>query len=119
MPLNPPTGQSRTTISRTTLVTVAGAAVLFMAASVRAQEPVEGTFELNIAQRHIVETSFHRGTEIRTDAGALWLRVGAAVDAASIDVTLRGVTGTVRFHADLRPLAERLRRLTDLAPRPR
>jgi len=59
-------------------------------------------FELNIAERRITENNFFASTEIGTVAeagGGVNLRVGVAVAAERIDVTLRNVRGRVRFRA--------------------
>jgi hypothetical protein len=77
------------------------------AAEARAQAPAvtaDEDFELNIVERRITERDFHAATEVATgDAvpGGFDLRVGARVRADEIDVVLRNVRGSVRFHANL------------------
>ena len=76
------------------------------------QGDVDENFELNIAERRITEQNFFASTAIAAgDEGArgLDLRVGVAVGAERIDVTLRNVRGRVRFRGSL----DALRRVLD------
>jgi hypothetical protein len=75
-------------------------------------KPFNEEFDLNIAERRITESDFAASTAIMLEASELRLQVGARVNAARIDVTLRGVTGHVRFRASLEELIRRLPRLT-------
>ena len=68
-------------------------------------------FDLNIANERITEENFFRSTALDLDAGNVTVHVGAAVSASRVDLTLRGVTGHVRFRASLGQL-ERLFRPT-------
>lgn len=95
--------------------------MLFLACAANGQEnkPPENekrttadeTFTLNIAESHVTETAYQRSTEVgiggATDNSAVEVRAGASVRAQNITITLRGVTGSVRFRASL----EKLRRL--------
>jgi hypothetical protein len=56
-------------------------------------------FDLNIKQEQIVETNFERAKSIAKQTEKVRVEAGAAVSASRIDVTLRGVTGNVRFRA--------------------
>ncbi len=64
------------------------------------------TFALDIAEKRIHREGFDASTALRveSDGGGVALRVGASVSASAIDVVLRNVRGTVRFHADTRRL---------------
>jgi hypothetical protein len=65
-------------------------------------------FDLDIADRRIVERDFHAATDV--EAGGReqgWnLRIGAAVTAREIDVRLRGIHGHVRFRGSLAQVLE-------------
>ena len=64
------------------------------------------TFDLDIAEKRIHREGFEASTALRleSDGGGVALRVGASVSARVIDVVLRNVRGTVRFHVDTRRL---------------
>jgi hypothetical protein len=69
------------------------------------------TFELNITERRITERDFAASTTVEVGeetARGLLLRVGVAVGADEINVLLRNVRGSVRFHATLARVLERL-----------
>jgi hypothetical protein len=68
-------------------------------------------FELNIAERRITERGFTASTTVELGeetARGLMLRVGVAVGADEINVLLRNVRGSVRFHATLERVLQRL-----------
>lgn len=78
-------------------------------------------FTLNIMQERTSETNFERsksvqigGNNQKTD---LLIRVGAAVSAQKIDLTLRGITGSGRFRASLE-IIERLIKRRDAPKSP-
>ena len=76
------------------------------------QSSADENFELNITERRITEQNFFASTAVAAgDEGArgLALRVGVAVGAERIDVTLRNVRGRVRFRGSL----DALRRVLD------
>lgn len=76
-----------------------------------ARTSADETFELNIAERHIIERGFNASTSVEAgeeSARGLRLRVGVGVGADSIDVLLQGVRGRVRFRATLAPLLDRI-----------
>lgn len=69
-----------------------------------AQSDADESFELNIAERRITEQNFFASTAVAAGeegARGLDLRVGVAVGAERIDVTLRNVRGSVRFRGSL------------------
>ena len=87
---------------------------LFAVDSAPAQNDVtdiDEEFELNIAEERITETAFARSTQAELSAENVRLRVGVSVEAGSIEVTLRGVTGHVRFRASLERVRQRIARL--------
>jgi hypothetical protein len=70
------------------------------------------SFELNISERRITEQNFFASTAVAAGeegARGLDLRIGVAVGAERIDVTLRNVRGSVRFRGSL----DALRRVLD------
>lgn len=82
-----------------------------------ARGDVDETFELNIAERRITEQNFFASTSVAAGeegARGLDLRVGVAVGAERIDVTLRNVRGRVRFRGSL----DALRRVLEARRRP-
>jgi len=71
------------------------------------------TFELNIPDRRIIERNFESSTAVELNApdrNDLRVHVGVALRADTIDVRLRNVTGSVRFHGSL----QRILNLLDL-----
>ena len=106
---------------------VVSAALVIMATQARAQtqpapqQSKDEDFELNIAERRIVETDLYAGMELAAGDGSgrgLDLRVGVMVRAGRIEVLLREVHGRVRFRADLGPVLRLLdaRRANSQAP---
>lgn len=75
----------------------------------RAGGDVNEDFELDIAERRIMEADFYASTAVGVSAGALRLGVGVALGAERIDVLLKNVRGRVRFRGSL----EALRRVLD------
>lgn len=73
---------------------------------------VNKDFELNIDRERIQRQDYRASTSIslgEVRARGVSLRVGAEVRASEIDMQLNNINGTVRFHADLEPLRERMR----------
>lgn len=70
-------------------------------------------FTLNITESRVSETNYERSTQVEVGGAqnerAVEVRVGAAVGAQNIVITLRGITGNVRFRASL----EKIRRLLE------
>ena len=69
------------------------------------------TFELNISERHIQEKDFQASTSLEVATGSakdVKVQVGVSVRASTIDVTLRNVTGTVRFRGSLQSILDLL-----------
>lgn len=69
-----------------------------------ARTNADENFDLNIAERHIVENNFEASTAIEAgeeSASGLHLRIGVGVGAERIDVLLRNVHGHVHFHGTL------------------
>ena len=65
------------------------------------------TFELNIDERRFTKENFEASTAVGTDGDAgLNLRIGVALAAGRIDVLLRNVRGSVRFHGTLDRILE-------------
>lgn len=86
-----------------------------------ARTSADETFELNIAERHIVEQNFSASTSVETgeeSARGLRLRVGVGIGAEEIDVRLRNVRGSVRFRATLEPVLRLLDARRAAAPSP-
>ena len=82
--------------------------------AVAAQEnaPVDKQIVLN-GDKHIVETAYRASTDVSvrgSEAGGWHLNAGAAVEAARIDLTVRGAKGIVDFRADIRALTDVLER---------
>lgn len=71
------------------------------------------SFTLNITESRTSETNYERSTQVEAggtqNTAAVEVRVGAAVRAQNMVITLRGITGNVRFRASL----EKIRRLLD------
>jgi hypothetical protein len=69
------------------------------------------SFSLNISESRTSETNYERSTQIEfggvQNGPAVEVHVGATVRAQNIVITLRGITGDVRFRASL----EKIRRL--------
>jgi hypothetical protein len=88
------------------------------------QKDADESFELNIAERRITEQNFFASTAVAAGgegARGLDLRVGVAVGAERIDVTLRNVRGSVRFRGSLdalRRVLEARRPAEGVAPSP-
>ena len=81
------------------------------AASAPSGSRADETFDLNIAERHIVKQNFQASTAIEAgdeNTTGLNLRIGVSVGADEIDVFLRGVRGHVRFRGTLERILERL-----------
>ncbi|HVE57236.1 MAG TPA: hypothetical protein VNB22_10440 [Pyrinomonadaceae bacterium] len=74
-------------------------------------ETADESFTLNITESRTSETNYERSTQVETggvqNGTAVEVRVGAGVRAQNIVITLRGITGNVRFRATL----EKIRRL--------
>jgi len=64
---------------------------------------IDERFSLAIASRTIANDPYDTSLEIGFDR-PITLRIGAAVHANRIRADLRGISGDVRFHADLTPL---------------
>ncbi len=71
---------------------------------------VDETFELNIAERRLTEENFEATTSVSTDGNSgLNLQVGVGLSASRIDVLMRNIRGSVRFHGTLDRILELLR----------
>lgn len=75
------------------------------------EQPIVEDFELNITEERITETDFVRSTQAELTSRRLRLRVGVGAEADRIDVTIRGVTGRVRFRASMEELLQKFARL--------
>lgn len=76
-------------------------------------------FELNIAERRIVEQDYHASTAVEighADERGVNLRVGVALTAQRISVRLRNVRGEVRFRATLDTILQRIRSHRSVSP---
>lgn len=76
----------------------------------QAPAPQNEEFDLDIKQEQIVETNFTRSTSLLKQNEKICVEAGAAVSAGRIDVTMRGVTGHVRFRANLDAIERLFRR---------
>jgi outer membrane biogenesis lipoprotein LolB len=81
--------------------------LLLLACFARAQDKARTTaddnYTLNITDERVVETNYERSTrvDVADDKIGVSVRVGAEVSAETITLTLRGITGNVRFRASL------------------
>lgn len=83
------------------------------------QITAEENFELNISGERITETNFVRSTDVALNEPAranLRLNVGVAVRADRIDVSLRGVSGRVRFRGSLETVKRKLEKVQNNLP---
>ena len=98
---------------RFVLMTAVAIAVLaFGSYGDRAQSgDIHEEFDLNIVERRITETNFERSLQARIDGENVCLLVGVGAEGQRIDVTLRGVTGHVRFRASIERIRQRIARL--------
>lgn len=78
------------------------------------QTTADENYELNISESRATEADYSRSTQVKVNGtgkqAGVSVGVGAAVRAEKISITLRGVTGSVRFRASL----ESLRRIEKL-----
>ncbi|MGC2238896.1 MAG: hypothetical protein WA584_22260 [Pyrinomonadaceae bacterium] len=67
-------------------------------------------FTLNITDERITETNYERSTQVEAgdDKTGVTVRVGASVRAPNITLTLRGITGNVRFRASLEKIRAKI-----------
>jgi hypothetical protein len=84
---------------------------MYAEAQTAASRDINEDLELNIIERRIQETDFSRSMRADLQADDLRLLVGVGADAGRIDVTIRGVTGRVRFHASLERIRQRIAQL--------
>ncbi|MET0751755.1 MAG: hypothetical protein ABWZ66_00145 [Pyrinomonadaceae bacterium] len=86
--------------------------VLALACTADAQDKTQAdeNFALNITDERITETNYERSTEVEVgdDKTGVSVRVGASVSAQTITLTLRGITGNVRFRASLDKIRTRI-----------
>ena len=86
---------------------------LAIGASAQSSPPaVTEEFDLNITNERITETNFTRTTAVSADGQNVRVNVGVAVAADRIDLTMRGVTGHVRFRGSLDTLWQRLQQIS-------
>lgn len=73
------------------------------------QTTVDESFTLNITESRTSETNYERSTQVEVGGAPnekpLVVRVGATVQAQNIVITLRGITGNVRFRASLEKIS--------------
>ena len=82
-----------------------------------ARTNVDETYYLNIIERRLTEENFKASTSVSTDAeSGLDLQIGVGLSASRIDVLMRNIRGTVRFHGTLDRI---MRLLRDRPPPPR
>ena len=77
------------------------------------------TFTLDIKEKHIQERDFHASTALEIgsdDPSQVKVQVGVALTAATIDVTLRNVTGQVRFRGSLQSILDLLKSRPESRP---
>lgn len=101
------------------LVFLLGATPLAVAQTAPPQDPrvaADETFDLNIPERHITEKDFQASTSLEIATGNakdIKVQVGVSVRASEIDVTLRNVTGRVRFRGSLQSILNLLQAATE------
>lgn len=87
---------------------------LALAAVANAQDKTtaDENFTLNIKDERITETNFERSTavEVGDNTNGVSVRVGVSVGAENITLTLRGITGNVRFRASLEKITRLIQR---------
>ena len=72
---------------------------------------IDETYHLNIIERRITEENFKAGTSVSTDADTgLDLQIGVGLSDGKIDVFMRNIRGTVRFHGTLERITRLLRK---------
>ncbi len=78
------------------------------------------TIRLDFAEKRISERDFHAAKALRVGSGEAGIDVqaGASISARAIELVLRNVRGTVRFHADTSGLQRRVQPLSPLSPAP-
>ncbi len=80
-----------------------------------ARTNIDETFYLNIIERRFTEENFKAATAVSTDADSgVDLQIGVGLSASRIDVHMRSIRGTVRFHGTL----DRILRLLRERPTP-
>ena len=81
--------------------------LLVLAANAQNQMTADEDFNLNITEERVTETNYERSTKVEIADGrkSLSVGVGAAVGAQRITLTLRGITGSVRFRASLEKIS--------------
>jgi hypothetical protein len=92
----------------------------FSSQSIRAQTAPQTTadenYQLNIGESRTTETNYERTTLVQLsfdrNQANVSIGVGAAVRAEKITITLRGITGNVRFRASLETLRRRIEQLS-------
>lgn len=86
----------------------------FVAANAQNQTRMtaDENFTLNIDEERVTETNYERSTRVEVADGSknLEVGVGAAVGAQKITITLRGITGNVRFRASLEKISRLIKR---------
>jgi hypothetical protein len=69
------------------------------------------SFDLDIAEKRISRPDFHASTALKIEPtdGSVRIHAGASVTARSVEIVLRNVRGSVRFHSDMGRLENVLR----------
>lgn len=85
---------------------------LACAANAQDKTTADENFILNITGERVAETNFERSTavEIGDGASGVEVRVGVSANAENITLTLRGITGNVRFRASLEKINRLIQR---------
>lgn len=85
---------------------------LALACAANAQETADEDFTLNITEERVTETNYERSTQVEVgdNKSGVSVRVGASVSAQTITLTLRGITGNVRFRASLEKVKQAIER---------
>lgn len=79
-------------------------------------ETADESFELNINDSRTTESDYRRATSVEINEANVSVGVGVSVRAQKIDLTLRGVTGTVRFRASLEAIRRRIEQANQTRP---
>lgn len=104
-------------------VCASSAAAQTVAAPTQTQVIADENYQLNISESRTSEENYERSTRVfvgaESNQAPVTVAVGAGVRAERITISLRGVTGNVRFRASLAPLQQRIEKTAPTLPAPK